>query len=398
MKEAENDNTISEVVKLKPGKIRRETFSNNDPVVSKYFPLSCISVLENTNDLIVSVNSKFTVEYVNKYISELTGYEILEVIGRSIFDFLTNEEGDRLKAIVRKIADEKRNFSLLRGSIISKTGKKVIVEINGVPVFNRTGKLAGYFCIIRNISERENAEEQLESLVKELKENILVKDKFFSIVAHDIKSPFHGLLGLSGILANEFENMNTVELKRHLLNINTTAKNVYNLVEDLLEWARIQTNRVELQPEKLDLNKEVKSAISLLNDNASAKNITVFVTIPPDTWVLADQKMLQSVLLGLVTNALKFTNPGGFVIIKSKRNQSFEQISVLDNGLGIAPENIGKLFKPDTHYTTIGTLKEVGTGLGLLLCKEQVELNGGKIWVESKVGYGSQFFFTLQKI
>lgn len=396
MKETENNVFMSETVLKRPQMIREQENQTESSIIN-CFPISCISALENANDLILLVGINSIVQYSSRYIEEMTGFLPGEIVGRSFFSFFLCEEAVRVHAILKEIIIEKREFSLLRISMLHKNGNKIVLEVNGVPVFKTGKELSGYFCIIRNITEREKAEEQLEFLVSELKESVAVKDKFFSIVAHDLKSPFHGLLGLSGILISEFDNLKPQEIKKYLSHINTTAKSVYNLVNDLLEWARMQTNHFDFQPENLVLSKELFKIEQLVAENASGKGVKIVNKIKHNVIVFADLKMLQSVLLGLLTNAIKFSYFGEVIVIESEYDNDMVLVKVKDNGVGISKEDIKKLFKPGSHYTTMGTQKEMGTGLGLLLCKEQVEKNGGKIWVESVVNKGSTFYFTLPK-
>jgi PAS domain S-box-containing protein len=230
-----------------------------------------------------------------------------------------------------------------------------------------------------------------------LKEMNASKDKFFSIVAHDLKSPFNGLLGFTKILVDDFEELSPEMLKGYIYNIYVTAKNVYNLIENLLEWSRIQTGKMEFTPKMIDLSDEVKYTIELLNNNAVNKNISLVGNTPIGTMVCVDSNMIHSVLQNLVSNALKFTRLGGTVEISSRDDGNFVEVTVSDNGIGIKESDIWKIFRIDVQHTTTGTAKEKGTGLGLILCKELIDKHGGKIWVESVEGVGSKFIFTLPK-
>ncbi len=397
MKESERISAVcNEITKMPKTEI--EFSSRGATILSNFFPVSCISALENANDLILLVNINSTIEYSSRFVFELAGFTSNEIIGRSFYSFFPFQEAVRLHAIFKEILLEKRKFSLLRVTLFSKSGEKIVAEVNGVPIFKDGNDLTGYFCIIRNITEREKAEEQLAELVNELKDSISVKDKFFSIVAHDLKTPFHGLLGLSGILLSEFDSLKPEEIKKYLSHLNTSAKSVYNLVNDLLNWARMQTNRYDFQPEKVSLFTEVFKVEQLLHENTFAKGIKIINNINRNVFLWADMTMLQSILLGLLSNAVKFSYPGNEVIVESNPLDDMELVRVVDNGIGIPQDELSKLFKPDTHYTTPGTQKEIGTGLGLLICKEQVEKNGGRIWVESIENKGSTFFFTLPRI
>jgi PAS domain S-box-containing protein len=365
---------------------------------SGFSPLNhLISAVDNTNDMILVVNMDSEIEYLNDYAVQITGYAREEALGKTFYSFFSRPEASRVRAIFRRIAAEKARFSLLRLTVFTKTGEKLTLEVNGVPVSVNSRFKNGYFCILRDISERESAEKELEMLVSELKESIAAKDRFFSLIAHDLKSPFHGMLGLSGILLNEFDMLPPEDVKKYLSHLNQSAKSVYNLVNDLLEWARMQTNHFNFQPQKLTLFNEVYRAGQLLIESSSRKSVNLINNVKTNIWVYADVKMLQSILMGLLNNAIKFSHPGGKIWIDAIEYNDAVQIRIKDQGIGISKQNLEKLFKPDTHYSTLGTLKESGTGLGLILCKDQVERNGGRIWIESNLNAGAEVFFTLPK-
>jgi len=221
------------------------------------------------------------------------------------------------------------------------------------------------------------------------------KDRFISILGHDLKSPFNNLLGLSELLAEEVRNLNTDEIEILVNNINKTARSTYNLLEDILIWARAQQGKLPFNPCILKIADICKSVLETLILAAAVKNIKINYSMTKETEVFADTDMLKTVLRNLVSNAIKFTNNGGSININTEEKSGFVIISVSDNGIGIPPENITKLFNISEVLTTNGTAGETGTGLGLLLCKEFVEKHGGRIWVESEAGKGSEFKFTL---
>lgn len=241
----------------------------------------------------------------------------------------------------------------------------------------------------------EEQNRNIEKYAKELQELNASKDKFFSIVAHDLKGPFHGLLGFSNLLADEFESLNKDQVRRYVNNIRSATKNVYGLVENLLDWSRIQIGRYEFAPGKIELKKEAEEVKTLLANNAAVKNIVISNKVDEAVFVTADVKMIHSVFQNLLSNAIKFTKASGEITFTAKEAGNFTEITVADNGIGISPENIERIFKIDTQFTTNGTAGEKGTGLGLLLCKEMIEKNGGTIKVESEVDKGSKFIFTL---
>jgi signal transduction histidine kinase/ligand-binding sensor domain-containing protein len=230
---------------------------------------------------------------------------------------------------------------------------------------------------------------------EQLKELNASKDKFFSIIAHDLKSPFVGLLGYTELLKSEIDKLSKEQIVEFSENIHKNLKNTFNLLENLLNWALLQTGRMAFNPEKIDLFLEIKYILELLESHSSAKNIKLLNKIGIGVYIEADKNMIRTVIYNLVSNAIKFTNPGGCIIILSKEFNGDIEISVSDNGIGIPKENIDKLFKLDSNISTKGTAKEKGTGLGLLLCKEMIDRHNGKMSVESEIGKGTIFKVSL---
>jgi signal transduction histidine kinase len=210
-----------------------------------------------------------------------------------------------------------------------------------------------------------------------------------------LKNPLNNILGFSEILSDEIDSLKTEEIKDIAKNINKSAKITNKLLDDILMWARTQQGKIPFKPQILNFRDICMDIFEILSPNANPKNITINYSASDEANVFADSDMLKTVLRNLVSNAIKFTNNGGAININAEENTENVTISVSDNGIGIAPEDILKLFDISEVLTTKGTAGETGTGLGLLLCKEFVEKHGGKIWVESEVGKGSDFIFTL---
>jgi len=249
--------------------------------------------------------------------------------------------------------------------------------------------------IFRNIGERKIGEEKIKIYLEELEELNKSKDKFFSIVAHDLKSPFQGLLGLSEILLEDYSEMSDEQIVQYLKIIRATTKDVYRLIENLLDWSRLQSGRMEYKTEKLNLLQLSEGVMNLMRPTASKKNLQLINNVPQSSYVYADMNMLNSVLQNLVSNSVKFTKESGFISISSDEKDDFVEITVSDDGVGMREKDLTKLFKMDEHFSTKGTKDESGTGLGLLLCKELVEKHGGTIWAESELGKGTKFHFTI---
>ncbi len=237
----------------------------------------------------------------------------------------------------------------------------------------------------------------IEKQNNELHELNATKDKFFSIIAHDLKNPFSGIIGLSNILVNEYKDLDKDTVGEYHELILDSAEKGYRLLENLLNWSSAQTGRLEYNPQINNLQCFIKEELQLLNTNAEQKNIKLLAEVPENTFAFFDHNMIETVIRNLVSNAIKFTKPGGSVSIIASNQDEMVQIEVKDNGVGISDEDQKKLFRVDVHHSTSGTNNEEGTGLGLVLCKEFVEKNGGKIRVESVEGRGSRFIFTLNK-
>ena len=251
--------------------------------------------------------------------------------------------------------------------------------------------------IIQNIDERKKNEERLTKVSEALRELNFNKDKFFSIIAHDLRGPFNSLLGFSTVLQEDLDWLNKEEITEYASFIHSSSKKLYNLVENLLQWARIQTGRMEYQPIKIDLYEAVFKIFELFNSMAITKKINIWNDVKNNIFVYADQNMLYSILQNLISNSLKFTNTGGSVTIKAKELIESIEISVADTGIGIKEKDLEKLFRIDVQFSKAGTAEEEGTGLGLILCKELIEKNRGKIRVESIYGKGTAFIFTIPK-
>jgi signal transduction histidine kinase len=237
---------------------------------------------------------------------------------------------------------------------------------------------------------------QLQIKEENLREANATKDKFFSIIAHDLKNPLHAITLSSDLLAKKYGRMNREQLKSLVTNINTAGSHLSNLLENLLQWSRTQNGKINFQPEDINLYNIIQNNFELLVAIADKKDIKLISKISGYTAVFADNNMLNTIILNLLSNAIKFSYSNSNVIVEAyESDTNFINISVKDYGVGISKEDISKLFRIDIHHTTIGTSKEKGTGLGLILCKEFVEINGGKIWVESEPDKGSTFTFSI---
>lgn len=221
------------------------------------------------------------------------------------------------------------------------------------------------------------------------------KDKFFSLIAHDLKSPFQGLIGYSELLSSDYDALSDKDRKEFINNIAELSKNAYKLLDNLLTWSRMQQGKMKFNPKNISLPSELYPTFSLLKQTALNKKIELDICIDDSTIVYADVEMLSIIIRNLVSNSIKFTHPGGKISISAIKLENKLQLSVHDTGVGIKKENLGKIFDLNSNESTIGTANETGTGLGLILCKEMLEKHGGTISVESEPGSGSTFSFEL---
>ncbi len=225
----------------------------------------------------------------------------------------------------------------------------------------------------------------------------VTKDKFFSIIAHDLKNPFNALIGLSKMLLNQLDRMDEAKMKEIVRMIYDSSNHTYQLLENLLDWSRMQTGKMQWKPMEIGIGAIAYENVCLLKAGAEKKEISLSSDVGSDTLAYADPNMVTMVVRNLLSNAVKFTGKGGSVHICSETRDQFEEIAVIDTGVGMKPEDVEKLFRIDVHHSTPGTDKEAGTGLGLILCRDFIQKNGGDIRVESEMGKGSRFVFTLPK-
>jgi len=235
----------------------------------------------------------------------------------------------------------------------------------------------------------------LEELTQQLLEANAAKDRFYSIIAHDLRNPLQVLLFSAELMAEEYGRLEEDAVKKFINQVNRTAQNMASLLENLLQWARFQYGELDCLPEKIDLFILAKETSQQLLTNAEKKNIDISMEIPENTWVYADENMIKSVLRNLVNNAVKFTHAGGKIKISSKKEGDSIVTSVQDTGIGMSKEKLDSLFQNGQHISASGTAKEKGSSLGLLICKEFVEKNGGEIRAKSEPGQGSTFEFFL---
>jgi len=373
-------------------------------------------LVENSYILIAEVSKDLIILYISPSHQELLGYSPQDLLGKHL---LENVHPDSHNDI---LADVGKSSVIKRFQYKNKKEEWRWLESIGRTYRLSSGELRSVI-ISRDITDYLEVEKKINNFIRELQKNkelleqkteeLLIlnsklsdseemlkelneqKDKFLSIIAHDLKNPFTALLGFSQLLMNEAEDLDTREVQEYSSKIYKAAEGVLNLLENLLQWSRYQLNRLEFNPENLILFHLVEESLDYLKINTEKKDINIFISIPENLIVHADQTMIGTVLRNLISNAIKFTHHGGNISISSETKDDFVIVKVIDNGIGIKKEIIEKLFKLGENISMLGTKSERGTGIGLLLCKDFVEKNNGKIWVESIPEKGSTFYFTL---
>ena len=354
------------------------------------------TLMDNLPDHIYFKDHESRFIRINKALAQFLGLnDPAQAIKKTDFDFFTGEHA-------QQAFDDEQNI-IRTGQLLSTEEKETHhnfpdtwVSTIKMPLSNKDGTIIGTFGISRDITKNKLAEEEIK-LKNELLQTINAeKDKFFSILAHDLKGPLSAFLSATQILIEDIQVMTLEEIKEISVSMKTSASNIYSLLENLLEWSRLRRGVLDFVPEKFDIKKKVEECVDVLSESARKKRIGPTISIQDGLKVFADNHMFDTVIRNLVSNAIKFTPVGGNVSISAEYNNDHSIIvNIIDSGIGIPPDLKRKLFLLNEKTNRSGTEGEQSTGLGLLLCKEFIEKNGGKIWVESEVGKGSVFSFTV---
>ena len=328
---------------------------------------------------------------------KILGYDSeSEVTGKTDLDMFDTETGRRGYNDDMAILREHKSMINREENFIDSDGSERWLYTTKMPLRNESDEVIGLIGIGRDITDRRKSEVQLALQAEELKELNATKDKFFSIIAHDMRSPFNAFLGLTKMLEEDHQIMTQEEITEFIHMMGVSADNLYRLLENLLEWSQLQRGLIVAAPELLQLKPRVEESIDLAKESARKKGVVINLSIADDLVVYADTKMFDGIMRNLSSNAIKFTPPGGTVMISARAAaDNFVEVSVNDSGIGMNREMLENLFKIDINTSRAGTDGEPSSGLGLILCKEFAERNHGKLWVESKEDKGSTFYFTL---
>lgn len=368
-------------------------------------------LFDNIKDVVYESTPDGKLIDINNSGIELFGFNSKEEILKIdvVKDLYTDPaDRDKFKEIVEKNGFVK-NYEI---KIKRKTGEQLIVLETAYANRDQQGNVISYRGIIRDITEVKKAEQQLKNYVKELAKlnkqlleseeelkNInKAKDRLFSIIAHDLRSPFTGLIGFSDYLIEDIEDLSIDEIKTFAKKINESAKNIYSLLENLLEWSRIERGAIDPEIDEFDINVIIESSIYLLRANTSNKNITIINNINKPLYVKADHNMISSVIRNLLSNAIKFSYPNSKIYVEGIKGVEFNSIQIIDNGMGMSADVLSKIFDSSVHVSELGTNNEKGSGLGLIICKELIEKNNGTISCVSELNKGTTFTVSLPSV
>jgi len=345
-------------------------------------------IFEMANAGIFFANYNGQIILVNKVFQELVEYSFEELYTMDFSEFTHSDDIIKENELLQDLYLNKIQQYRIEKRYVSKTSKIIWVDLAVSAIQDEDKEPLSYVGVITNISERKKNEQQL-------KEIIISKDKFFSIISHDLRNQFSSLKGITEILMRKENQLSETKRNMFLKLLHLSGNNAFALLEDLLKWSRSQINCFELIPERIDLHEMIKNVNMVLLNQATLKHVKIVNEVNDTHYIFADRQMISTVLRNLINNAIKFTSPEGQIVISSKTENSFDYISVKDNGVGMSEVILEKLFRIDSKHSSPGTEQEIGTGLGLILCKEFIDKHGGEITVKSKLGMGSEFVIAL---
>lgn len=348
---------------------------------------------------IISNSMSGDILMANPKIIDMLGYKSLADLKKhNIKDFYVDP--DIRKKLIANLKEEKSNLIIHDILWKRKDGQVIVVKLGGkihTDIINGEQFLES---VVQDITEMRGLEDSLKISEAGLRESNAAKDRFFSILAHDLRGPFNSLLGLAELLAVNPETVDEERKDRFVQLIYTSVKNLSNLIENLLEWSRTQQGTIGFEPKEIELEPLIKETVDLLSEVGFSKQIAILVNIDKSIKLLVDENMVKTIIRNLISNAIKFTHKEGLIKIYagkpvSTEGKKFTEIIIEDNGVGIAKNDLDKLFKIDSGFSNPGTENEKGTGLGLVLVKEFIEKHAGTITIESERGIGTKVILTL---
>jgi PAS domain S-box-containing protein len=346
------------------------------------------SIFQMTNAGIFFSDENGQIVMINNALLNMLEYTDDELYQMDFHQFTHLDDLSKENELFKDLMTSKKNQYRIEKRYVSKSGETIWVDLALSVIRDEDKKPIFYVGIVNDITDRKNYELQL-------RENNVTRDKFFSIISHDLRGQFSVLRGFAELLQLKDSKYTETDRVKFVDSLYSVATNGLALLEDLLEWSRLQLNKLEFKPEKLLLSELIADPLLVLMNQAALKNIVIVNNIKKEHYIFADKHMIITVVRNLVSNAIKFTPTGGKITIYSISEENFDILSVKDTGVGMPKDVIENLFRIDYKHSTTGTEREKGTGLGLILCKEFIDKHNGKIQVRSKIDSGSEFIVSI---
>lgn len=371
---------------------------NSKILKSNYIPTAEFysQIIDSLQDYsIFTIDNEFVINSWSSGSTKIFGYETDEIVGKH-FDIIFTEE-DKKNGIPKNETQTalKEGRATDNRTHVCKDGNEFYAYGLVFPLTGIDGEMLGYVKILRDLTERKKSEDAIKNYVKELEDLNAHKESVLAILSHDLRSPLSSIIATTGYLKDNFERMNPNTVKEMLELLHKASIDELNMLDYLVEWARIKYAAEVFSPRKIELVGYVQKVFDTLNDTASLNTINLHHDIDENMEVFADGKMLLSVIQNIVSNAIKHSLPGGEITISAKTAEDKIVVRIKDSGVGMSKEIQEKLFTPQMNVLSKARLENKGAGIGLLLVKGFLEKNGGEIWVESAEGEGSSFYFTL---
>jgi PAS domain S-box-containing protein len=365
---------------------------------SRYIPTTEFysQIIDSLQDYsIFTLDEEFIINSWSSGSTKIFGYETDEIIGEH-FDIIFTEEDIKLGIPKNEIETAlKEGRATDNRWHICKDGSKFYAYGLVFPLTGKDGEMLGYVKILRDLTERKKSEDAIKKYVRDLEELNNHKESVLAILSHDLRSPLTGMIGAAKYLKSNFSTMEQSDVKDMLELVYKSSKDELNMLDYLVEWARIKYASEVFSPTKIELVHYVQKVFETLNETAELNAINLHHEIAENESVFADGKMLLSILQNIVSNAIKHTHQGGKITVSAKRKEDKIIVEIKDTGVGMSKEIMAKLFTPQMNVLSSARKENKGAGIGLLLVKGFLEKNGGEIWVESIEGEGSSFYFTL---
>lgn len=374
----------NEELKQKNEEVSRQ--SDQMAIMNKELRKLSVAASETDNAIIIT-DKKGQIEWVNRGFERLYGYSLSEMHRRFGSNLKRAGQKRDIERLFNQVVENRKSVNY-ESSVEAHDGKQIQVQTTLSPIMDADNELIYLVAIDTDIRE-------LKAVQKELKKSNKAKNKLFSIIAHDLRSPFNSLLGLTELVLARYEELSSEELLQFLNDLNEVSQKTYYLLLNLLEWSRTQRDKIEIHPAQYNLLELVNDTLGLFTTSLGNKNLKLYKRVPEDIPVFVDMQSFNTVLRNLISNAIKFTPRNKSIYIDAQLKDNDVEISISDEGIGIAPDNLKNLFNTEETYSSEGTEQEKGTGLGLMLCRSFVEKNNGTIEAQSKVGHGTTFMIRL---